>query len=50
MRETVKTVNGYEITRMTGTHGAYRIDLDAHRFVTFRTVKAAAAYAAGLTR
>lgn len=50
MRETVKTVNGYAITRMVGTHGHYRIDLDAHRFVTFRTIKAAADYAAGLAR
>lgn len=50
MRETVKIVNGYAITRMVGTHGYYRIDLDAHHFVDFRTIKAAAAYAASLAR
>lgn len=42
--ETVKTVNGHSIFRMIGTHGFYHIRLDAHREVTFRTIKAAVAY------
>lgn len=48
MYEVVKVVNGYEITRMVGTHGFYHVALDAHREVTFRTIKAAAAFAAAL--
>ena len=45
--ETVKTVNGYDIQRMKGTHGAYHVNVredDAHgfrEFHTFRTIKAA---------
>lgn len=44
--ETVKTVNGYEIKRMIGHHGCYHIDLDLHRCLWFRTIKAAAEWAA----
>lgn len=43
--ETVRTVNGYEIYRMKGTHGAYHVNLREGRtwkeFHTFRTIKAA---------
>lgn len=48
MFETVKVVNGYAITRMVGTHGFYHVALDARREVTFRSIKAAAAFAAAL--
>lgn len=54
MYETVKTVNGYPIIRMVGTRGAYHIDVrsrnDGSRlsFHTFRTIKAAAAFAESL--
>lgn len=48
MYEVVKVVNGYEITRMVGTRGFYTVALDAHREVNFRTIKAAAAFAATL--
>ena len=44
MYETVKTVKGYNIERMIGTRRFYHVRLDAHRFVTFHTIKAAAAY------
>lgn len=44
--ETVKTVNGHEIKRMIGYHGCYHIDLDANRSLYFRTIKAAAEWAA----
>ena len=43
--ETVKTVNGYEIKRMKGTHGAYHVNVREGKgwreFHTFRTIKAA---------
>ena len=39
--ETVKTVKGHDIYRMIGTHGFYHVDLDAHRAVNFKTIKAA---------
>lgn len=48
MYETVKTVKGYEITRMKGTHGFYHVKVKegkgwtAER--TFRTIKAAAEF------
>lgn len=52
MYETVKTVNGYAITRMVGDTRAYYINIREGRgwreFHTFRTIKAAAAFAATL--
>jgi hypothetical protein len=44
MYETVKTVNGYAISRMIGTHGFYHVKLTAYKECCFRTIKAAAAY------
>lgn len=44
MFETVKTVNGYEIKRMKGTHGVYHINIRNGVFLTFKTIKAAAAF------
>lgn len=44
MYEVVKRVNDTPIWRMVGTRGHYIVRLDAHRYVTFRTIKAAAAY------
>ena len=48
MYETVKTVNGYEIKRMVGTHGVYHVNVKEGKgwaeFHTFRTIKAAAAF------
>lgn len=45
MYETVKTVKGYEIKRMIGTHGAYHVLVREGKgfkeFHTFRTIKAA---------
>jgi hypothetical protein len=45
MYETVKTVKGYEIKRMIGTHGAYHVNVKEGKgfreFHTFRTIKAA---------
>lgn len=45
MYEVVKVVNGYEITRMVGTHGFYQVTLKetakAKTFMTFKTIKAA---------
>lgn len=45
MYETVKTVKGYEITRMKGTRGCYHVNVREGRgwkeFHTFRTIKAA---------
>ena len=50
MYETVKIVNGYEIVRMKGTHGAYHITVRKGNgwkaFLTFSTIKAASAWAA----
>lgn len=54
MYETVKTVNGYEIYRVVGSHGFYHINIreDEGRgwkeYHTFHTIKAAAAFAATL--
>ena len=49
MYETVKVVNGYEIKRMIGTHGAYHINVREGKgfkeFHTFKTQKAAVAFA-----
>lgn len=44
MRETVKVVNGHEITRLKGSKGCYAVYIASGKFVTFRSVKAAAAY------
>jgi hypothetical protein len=48
MYETVKTVNGYAITRMKGTHGYYYVNVREGKgwreFHTFRTIKAAAKF------
>lgn len=46
--ETVKTVNGYDITRMKGSHGCYHVNVREGKgwreFHTFRTIKAAAEF------
>lgn len=43
MIETVKTVNGHEITRRKGTHGYYEVTLRqtscSREYMTFRTIK-----------
>lgn len=43
--EIVKTVNGQDITRMKGTHGAYHVNVREGKgwaeFHTFKTIKAA---------
>ena len=48
MYETVKTVKGYEIKRMKGTHGAYHVAIREGKgfkeFCTFKTIKAAAEF------
>jgi hypothetical protein len=48
MYETVKTVNGYEIKRMIGTHGFYHVTVREGKgfreFHTFKTIKAAVAF------
>ena len=48
MYETVKVVNGYEITRMKGTHGFYEVTVKQgvnwRKVMTFRTIKAATEY------
>lgn len=45
MYEVVKKVNGYEITRMIGTKGAYHVNVREGKgfreFHTFKTIKAA---------
>lgn len=50
MYETVKTVNGYEIKRMVGTHGFYHVNIREGKgwsqFHTFKTIKAAVAFCA----
>jgi hypothetical protein len=50
--ETVRVVNGYEIKRMKGTRGFYHINVREGKgwaeFHTFRTIKAAAAFAESL--
>ena len=52
MFETVKTVNGYAITRMVGSRGAYHISIREGKgwreYHTFRTIKAAVAFAESL--
>lgn len=45
MYETIKTVNGYEIARMKGTHGCYHVNISGgSKFYTFKTIKAAVAF------
>lgn len=48
MYETVKVVNGYEITRMVGTKGFYHVNVREGKgfreFHIFRTIKAATAF------
>lgn len=48
MYETVKTVKGYKIKRMKGTHGAYYVAIREGKgfkeFCTFKTIKAAAEF------
>lgn len=46
--ETVKVVNGYAIERMVGTRGYYHLRLGKGKEIIFRTIKAAAEYAATL--
>lgn len=45
MYETVKTVKGYNITRMIGSKGFYTVTIKERKgvkeFATFRTIKAA---------
>jgi len=45
MYEVVKTVKGYEITRMKGTKGIYHVSIREGKgfreFLTFRTIKSA---------
>lgn len=48
-RETVKTVNGLEITRMPGTKENYTIKLDSTRSMKFRTQKEAEEWAKAYT-
>lgn len=48
MYEVVKVINGYEITRLKGSKGAYHVNVKEGRgwkeFHTFKTIKAAAAF------
>ena len=48
MREIVKVVNGYEITRLKGTHGFYEVITKrfakGYQLRTFRTIKAATSF------
>lgn len=48
MYEVVKTVKGYDITRMKGTKGAYHVNVREgngfREFHTFRTIKAASEF------
>lgn len=52
MYEVVKVVNGYEITRMVGMRAPYYISIREGKgwreFHSFKTLKAAAAFAASL--
>jgi len=45
MYEVVKTVKGYDITRMKGTKGAYHVNVREGKgfreFYTFKTIKSA---------
>lgn len=44
MYETVKTANGYAITRMKGTKGFYHVKTAENKEATFKTIKAAAEF------
>ena len=48
MYEVVKTVNGYQITRMIGTKGHYHVTIKKTKFgekcCMFKTIKAATAF------
>ena len=44
MYEVVKTVNGYDITRMKGTRGFYHVIIRPGVEYTFKTIKSAAAF------
>lgn len=48
MRETVKVVNGYEITRLKGYKGFYTVYIAPNKYMTFNTIKAATAYCENL--
>ena len=53
MREVVKFVNGYEITRLKGTRGFYEVIIKTfvnggYKYKTFRTIKAAVAFCKSL--
>ncbi len=48
MYETVKTIKGYNITRLVGSRRAYHIRMDSKRFLTFRTIKEATEYIEGM--
>lgn len=52
MYKVIKIVNGYEITRMEGTRGAYHVNVREGKgfkeFHTFRTLKAASAFCESL--
>lgn len=54
MYETVKTVNGIQITRMKGTRGCYHVNIREGKgwreFHTFRTIKAAAEFIQSITK
>lgn len=54
MYETVKVINGYEITRMVGSRGAYHVSIwrrgEWEAFHTFKTIKAAAEFCSHLPR
>lgn len=44
MRETVKRVNGYAITRLKGTKGCYQVKTAENKEVAFKTIIAAAEF------
>lgn len=44
MREIVKVVNSYKISRLNGYHGHYTVSLAPNKFMTFKTIKATEAY------
>lgn len=53
MREVVKVVNGYEITRLKGTRGFYEVIIKTfvtggYKYKTFKTIKAAVAFCESL--
>jgi hypothetical protein len=48
MKEIVKIVNGYAITKTPNTRRFYYVYLNAHAFRTFRTIKAATAFCESL--